>query len=156
MTTARGVELARLALDIFRVRAAAYHDGIKIRELQRELELAGHPVDADDAYSVIHAALNRSQPHGLWARHDGGLWQPGDGVSKMRDGLSGRALAEALHAFVKGRYPGGVSDYETARLALEVTGVKVKGTGNTTSASLRNATDLFEHEPGRQSMWRWK
>jgi hypothetical protein len=128
MTTARGVELARLALDIFRVRAAAYHDGIKIRELQRELELAGHPVDADNAYSVIHAALNRSQPHGLWARHDGGLWQPGDGVF----------------------------DYETARLALEATGVKVKGTGNTTSASLRNAPDLFEHEPGRQSMWRWK
>jgi len=144
------VELARLALDVFRVRAAAYRDGIKIRELQRELELAGHPVGADNAYSVIHAALNRSQPH------HGGLWQPGDGVSKMRDGLSGRVLAEALHAFVKGRYPGGVFDYETARLALKATGVKVKGTGNTTSASLRNAPDLFEHEPGRQSIWRWK
>jgi hypothetical protein len=156
MTTERGVELARLALGVFRVRAGAYPDGVKVRELQRELELAGHPVDADNAYSVIASALNASQPHGLWARQGGGLWLPGDGVSKMKSGLFGRALAEALHAFVKGRYPGRVFDYEAARLALEATGVKVKGTGRTTRGALARATDLFEHLPGQTSRWRWK
>ena len=156
MTTARGVELAGLALDVFRARAATYPDGIKVRELQRELELADHPVDADNAYSVIQSALNASQPHGLWARQGGGLWLPGDGISKMQSGLSGRDLAEALHAFVKGRYPGGVFGYEQARLALEATGVKVKGTGKTTRGALARATDLFGHLPGRGGKWRWK
>ncbi len=156
MTTARGVELARLALETFRPRAGAYPDGIKVRELQQELDRAGHPVIADDAYSVIHSALNRSQPHGLWVSRDGGLWQPGDGVSKMNAGLSGRDLAEALHAFVKQRYPGGVFDYEAARAGLEATGVKVKGTGTTTANALRNADDLFGHVAGQEGMWRWK
>ena len=156
MTTARGVELARLALDVFRVRAAAYLDGIKVRELEHELELAGHAVDSDNTYSVIHGALNDSQAHGLWARHGGGLWRPGDGVSKMTDGLSGRALAEALYGFVRGRYPGRVFDYEVARLGLEATGVKVKGTGKTTRAALERAPDLFEYMPDRKSTWRWK
>jgi hypothetical protein len=156
MTSARGIELARLALDTFRVRAGAYPDGIKVRELQHELDLAGHPIDADNAYSVLQSALNASQAHGLWARVGGGLWEPGDGISKMTDGLSGRALAEALYAFVKVRYPGQVFDYEGARLGLEATGVDVKGTGDITRAALRSATDLFEHVPGRDGQWRWK
>jgi hypothetical protein len=143
-------------LDVFRVRAATYPEGIKVAELQRELERAGHRVEGDNPYSVLRSALNGSQPHGLWTRRDGGLWQPGDGISKMKSGLFGRDLAEALHAFVKGRYPGRVFGYEEARLALEKTGVNVKGTGTTTRAALRRATDLFEHLPGRDGRWRWK
>ena len=105
---------------------------------------------------TLRSALNGSQAHGVWRRRDGGPWVRGDGNSKMLNGLSGRPLADALYDFVTEAYPGQVFHYEKARVGLERTGVAVRGTGNTTRAALASATDLFEHEPGRGGLWRWK
>ena len=74
----------------------------------------------------------------------------------MLEGLAGRPLAEALYAFVQVAYPGHVFHYEKARVGLERTGVAVRGTGSTTRGALAAASDLFEHEPGRGGLWRWK
>jgi hypothetical protein len=105
-----GVGLARLALDVFRSRAGAYPDGIRVPELLHELEAAGHPVQGDDPAVKLRSALNASQSHGSWLRRDRGLWVAGDGRSKMGAGLAGRSLAEALHRLVgeSDRYLGGV------------------------------------------------
>ena len=151
MTESRGLTLARLALEVFLKRAASYPDGITIQDLDRELRLADQEVPSNPSNTTLRNALNGSMRYGVWAQGGRGLWTPGDGKSKMEDGLSGRDLAEALYWFVKGRWPGGVFDHTEARLALERTGVNVKGTGS----MLRNAPDLFEPLPGR-GKWRWK
>lgn len=75
---------------------------------------------------------------------------------RARHDLSGRALAEVLHAFVQQRCPGHVFHYEEARVALERTGVDVRGTGSVTRAALAATTDLFEHIPEKRGYWRWK
>jgi hypothetical protein len=152
----RGLGLARIALDVFRGRADAYPDGIRIAELSRELELAGHSIRGRDPLTTLRSALNGSQAHGLWRPRDGGLWVAGDGSSKMETGLFGRPLAEALYQFVRERYPAGEFHYEKARVGLERTGTAVRGTGSTTRAALAGARDLFEHVPGRGGNWRWK
>lgn len=151
-----GMGLARLALDVFRKRSESYPDGIRLAELLRELSLAGHSVGGNDPLVTLRSGLNGSQKFGLWVRHDGGVWFPGDGQSKMDAGISGRELAEALHRYVVEENPGGVFHYEKARVGLERTGVDVRGTGSTTRAALVAATDLFEHVPGRGGLWRWK
>jgi hypothetical protein len=150
-----GQELARVALEVFRLRAGAYPDGIRVGELERELRLAGFPVGGNDPSVRLQSALNASQVLGLWRRVGGGPWVPGSGVSKMDGGLSGRALAEALHAFARETYPNRVFHYEEIRVRLERTGVQVKGTGQTTRSALVAARDLFEPE-GRRGWWRWK
>jgi len=152
----RGKGLARLALEVFRERAAVYSDGVKIGELARELGLAGHPIAGNAPLVTLRSALNSSQVYGVWKRLDGGMWVPGDGHSKMDAGISGRPLAEALHAHVRKAYPDGVFHYERAREELEQTGTTVRGTGRTTRSALVAATDLFEHVPGRRGYWRWK
>lgn len=156
MAGLRGRELARQALVLFGARAAAYPDGITIDELLRELRLAGHAIEGDDPVVVLRSALNDSQAHGFWAREDGGLWRPGTGTSSKDAGLTGRPLAAALYEFVRLRWPGGVFHYEDARLALEKTGVKVKGTGKTTIRALESAPEWFARVEGQPGMWRWR
>jgi len=152
----RGVGLARVAMEVFAPRAAAYPQGITIGELANELRMAGRPIHGGDPQMTLRSALNNSQVHGVWRRRNGGLWVAGDGNSKMLEGLAGRPLAEALYAFVQVAYPGHVFHYEKARVGLERTGVAVRGTGSTTRGALAAASDLFEHEPGRGGLWRWK
>ena len=152
----RGIGLAHVAMDVFAPRAAAYPQGITIGELGNELRLAGRQVTGNDPQITLRTALNGSQVRGVWRRHNGGLWVPGNGNSKMLEGLAGRPLAEALYAFVQVAHPGHVFHYDKARVGLERTGVAVRGTGSTTRAALAGATDLFEHEPGRGGLWRWK
>ncbi len=74
----------------------------------------------------------------------------------MESGLSGRALAEAIHRFVVVHYPGHIFHYGKTLDELERSGTKVKGTGNTMRAALAGAPELFEHIPGRSGNWRWK
>ena len=150
-----GRELARVAREVFDHRAAAYPGGIRTSELEREFRLAGHEVGGSSPDTTLESALNGEQVYGLWHRLGGGLWAPGSGVSKMEGGLSGRRLAEALHAFVRETYPGHIFHYEEARVRLERTGVEVKGTGRTTRVALVAADDLFEPS-GQRGYWRWK
>jgi hypothetical protein len=151
-----GVALAQQALDVFLPRAGAYPGGIRVDELVRELGLAGHAIGGNDPRRTLRDALNSSQVRGVWQRQDGATWVPGTGVSKMNAGLSGRALAEALHQFVRELYPAREFHYERAREELEATGAEVRGTGDTTRAALVAATDLFESVPDRRAYWRWK
>ena len=151
-----GITLAQQALAVFLPRAGAYPDGIRVEELIRELGLVAHEIGGEDPRRTLRDALNSSQVRGVWQRQNGATWAPGIGVSKMEGGLSGRALAEALHDFVRVRYPAGEFHYETAREELEASGVQVRGTGNTTRAVLVAATDLFESVPDRRAYWRWK
>jgi hypothetical protein len=152
----RGLGLALVAAEIYRRRAAAYRGGIRMGEMLEELRRAGCSVAGDDPIITLRSALNGSQKNGVWVRHDGGLWLLGSGESKVASGLSGRALAEALYAFVRVEYPRRVFHYEEARVRLERTGVDVKGTGTTTRTALERADDLFEHVPDRRGYWRWK
>jgi len=151
----RAEELAGVALEVFRRRAGAYPDGISVPDLLRELTMAGVHVDGDNPERILSDALNRSQIDNVWARQEGALWLPGSGEARSADGLSGRALAEALYDFVRGRWPGGQFHYEDARLGLEKTGVKVKGTGSVTRSALERARDLFVRVDGQRGMWRW-
>ena len=151
----RATELAAAALDVFRRRAGAYPGGISVPDLLRELSMAGVSVDGDNPERTLSDALNRGQVDNLWARQDGAVWLPGTGETRSGEGLSGRPLAEALYEFVKVRWPGGTFHYEAARVALEKTGVQVKGTGSTTRSAMDRATDLFAHVPGQRGMWRW-
>ena len=151
-----GMELAHASLGVFVDRAGAYPHGITIAELIGELQRAGVAIGGNDPSSTLRTALNGSQAYGLWLRLDGGLWVEGAGQSKMDSGLSGRALAEALHAYVRDRYPSHEFHYEVARVGLERTGVEVKGTGRTTRAAMLAAPDLFEHVETRRGYWRWR
>jgi hypothetical protein len=144
------------SLELFRGRTAAYPAGITIAELLGELHRADIAVGGNDPASTLRSSLNGSQVFGLWLRREGGMWVEGAGRSKMDGGLSGRSLAEALHAHVRHRYPGGQFHYEVARVDLERTGVEVKGTGRTTRAAMLGAPDLFEHVATRRGYWRWK
>jgi hypothetical protein len=141
---------------VFLPRAGAYPGGIRVDELVRELGLAGHAIGGNDPRRTLRDALNSSQVRGVWQRQDGATWVPGTGVSKMNAGLSGRALALALHEFVRVRYPAGEFHYEVAREELEATGVQVRGTGETTRTALESANDLFERVPDRRAYWRWR
>ena len=141
---------------MFQPRAGAYSGGIRIDDLVRELRLAEVVIGGRDPRRTLRDALNSSQVRGVWQRQDGATWVPGTGVSKMSAGLAGRALAKALHDFVRVKYPAGEFHYEVAREELEATGVQVRGTGETTRTALESATDLFERVPDRRAYWRWK
>ena len=149
-----GKALAKRAADIYSNRLGAYPEGIAIDELYSELRMAGHPIDGDNPISVLRSALNASQAEGIWVMVDGGLWGLGSGVSSNLEGLSGKALADALYDFVRVRWPSHLFHYEEARVQLEKTGIKVKGTGSTTLGALRGAPDRFV--PDRPGWWRWK
>jgi hypothetical protein len=151
-----GIALAKRAANLFRTRVGAYPDGITIEELHAELRMAGHRIEGDEPNSVLRSALNGSQAHGIWQMVEGGLWGLGNGVSSKLEGLAGRALADALYEFVQRRWPSHRFHYEEARVQLERSGVKVKGTGSTTLAALRGAPDRFEPDVIHRGWWRWK
>jgi hypothetical protein len=151
-----GIALAHSAAEVFSRRVGAYPDGIAMEELLAELRMSGLRIDADDPVSVLRSALNSSQAHGVWERLEGGLWRLGDGVSSKVEGLTGRGLADAMYAFVQQRWPSHLFHYEEARVQLEKTGLKVKGTGSTTLGALKGSPDRFEPVPGRRGWWRWK
>ena len=119
------------------------------------MRLAGVSVDGDNTSRAIADALNASQVDGVWARQDGAVWLPGDGVSRRVQGLSGKALADALYDLVRVRWPGGSFHYETAGEALRRTGVPIKGTGRTISAALEGSPERFARIPGARGQWRW-
>ncbi len=154
----RGIGLARIALEVFLTRAGGYPGVIAVGDLAREMELAGRPIAGHNPLRTLRDALNSSQKYGLWSLRAGrgGLWSVGDGASTMDAGLVGRPLAEALHAFVRERYPSGIFQYESVREAFLASGGVVRGTGGTTRKALGAATDLFEHVAGRKGEWRWK
>ena len=154
----RGIGLARIALEVFLARASSYPGVITGGDLAREIQMAGHLIAGDVPLRTLRDALNSSQKYGLWSLRPGrgGQWSVGGGVSKMDAGLFGRPLAEALHQFVRVRYPSGIFQYEVAREAFLASGGVVRGTGGTTRSALDVATDLFEHLPGRTGKWRWK
>ena len=105
MTGLAGKALAEAALRVFRRHEALYPSGIRIEELEYHCRIDGVAIRSDNFLTALRSALNASQVDGLWRLVDEGLWLPGDGVSKSRSGLSGRALAEALHAFTRATYP---------------------------------------------------
>jgi len=147
--------LAETALDVYRRRVTVYRDGISVPDLLRELALAGVNVGGDNPERTLSDALNRAQIDNLWARQEGGVWLPGSGERRRAAGLSGRPLAEALYDFVRVRWPSGRFHYEEARVQLEKTGVKVKGTGSVTRSALVGAPDLFAPVQGARGWWRW-
>jgi hypothetical protein len=151
----KGRELANAALAVFERRRAAYPDGISIDDLVRELRSAAVGIDGDNDSRVLADALNRSQVDNVWARQEGALWLPGSGLQRSADGLSGRALAEALYDFVRTRWPSGRFHYEEARVQLEKTGARVKGTGSVTRAALVGSPDLFAPVAGARGWWHW-
>jgi hypothetical protein len=152
MEILRGRALAEEALRVFLLRADGYLAGINVQELIEELRNYGVRVGSDNEESTLGAALNRSQERGTWRMVDDGRWLPGDGV--VKDGLSGRPLAEALHSFVMKTYPTHEFHYEAARIGLQGTGVKVKGLGTPTRTALAAAPDLFV-KAQRPGYWRW-
>jgi hypothetical protein len=151
-----GQALAVEALRVFRRVEGKYPSGITIEELEYELRVQDVRIESDNYITALRSALNASQKGGTWRLVDAGMWLPGNGVSKTDTGLTGKALADALYAFVCDRYPDHVFHYETARVGLEKTGVPVKGTGSTTLSALNRAGDRFERVVGRRGYWRWK
>lgn len=153
MAGLRGRALAEEALRIFRLREDRYRTGISVPELLDEFQVRGVRISSSNDASVLRDAMNKSQARGTWSLIGDGQWVPGSGIVKT--GLTGRALAEALYAFARERYPGREFGYEEIRMGLERTGVRVQGLGDVTSKALASATDLFRKVPGRPGVWRW-
>ena len=151
-----GQALAEAALRVYRLREERYHTGITIDELEHELRLQGVVIDSDNHITALRSSLNASQAKGTWRLAGEGMWLPGDGVVKGASGLSGKALSDAVYAFVRVGYPGHEFHYEEARVALEKTGVVVRGTGSATRAALTGSPDRFEPVTGKRGYWRWK
>ncbi|MBF6605171.1 MAG: hypothetical protein IVW53_06265 [Chloroflexi bacterium] len=156
MAGLKGQALALEALRVYRLAEARYPSGITIAELEYELRIAGVRIESDNDVVALRSALNASIVKGIWRLVDVGMWLPANGVSKTETGLAGKPLAAALHDFVRVTYPDHEFHYERAREALERTGVKVKGTGSTTRASLVGAPDRFTPVVGKRGYWRWK
>jgi hypothetical protein len=156
MSGLKGQALAEAALRVYRLREETYRAGITVDELEREMRLQGIAIASDNNITALRSALNASQAKGTWRLVDAGMWLPGDSIPKGSAGLSGRALADALYGFVRVRYPGHEFHYEEARVALEKTGVEVKGTGNTTRGALTGSPDRFTPVAGKRGYWRWK
>ncbi len=156
MSGLKGQALAETALRVFRLREQTYPSGIAVDDLEREMRLQGVVIASDNDITALRSALNASQAKGTWRLVDAGLWLPGNGISKGSSGLSGKALAAALYDFVRVRYPGHEFHYEEARVALEKTGVDVKGTGNTTRGALTGSPDRFTPVVGKRGYWRWR
>jgi hypothetical protein len=150
-----GRALADVALAVFARRRSAYPEGISVPDLASELRQAGVPVDGEDPHRTLSDALNASQVDNVWARQEGATWLPGSGVARPVDGLSGRALADDLYDFVRARWPSGRFHHEEARVQLEKTGVRVRGTGSVTRAALSGAPDRFAPVEGARGWWRW-
>ena len=135
-----------------------YRSGIKIDELVKLLESSGIAIAGDDPWSTLRSALNMAQK--TWVRGDDATWIPVNEIRPVGTELSGRALSDAVHAFVQERYPKDrVFHYEQAKEALMKTGVRIKGTatGPTMRKALVGSPDRFEIATSHgRGWWRWK
>ena len=106
-------------------------------ELVKLLESSGIVIAGDDPWSTLRSALNMVQK--TWVRGDDAKWIPVNEVRPVGTELSGRALSDAIYAFVQERYPNDrVFHYEQVKEAHIKTGVRIKGTatGPTMRAAL--------------------
>jgi hypothetical protein len=135
-----------------------YRSGIEIDELVKLLEASGITIAGDDPWSTLRSALNMAQK--TWVRGDNATWIPVNEVRPVGPELSGRALSDAVYAFVQERYPNArVFHYEQAKELLMKTGVRIKGTatGPTMRAALAGSPDRFEPATSHgRGWWRWK
>lgn len=102
-----------------------YRSGVAIDDLVRELESAGIAIAGDDPWSTLRSALNAAQDR--WVHGSDGTWIPIPQKQPVGTELSGRALSDAIYAFVQVRYPiERVFHYEQAKEELLRTGVRIK------------------------------
>lgn len=151
-----GAKLAEAAYLLAR-RRDPHHMGMEIADLARELEGSGIRIAGSDPWTTLRSALNADQAHFL--NHDG-RWVAIEEIRPVGTELSGRALSDAIYAFVQGLY---VSDrtfhYEVAKEAMLRSGIRIKGraTGPTMRKALAGSPDRFELVPSRgRGYWRWK
>lgn len=150
-----GAKLAEAA-HLFAITRNRYPNGVAVPDLLRDLELQGIRIVGDDPVSTLRTALNGDQRR--WVNREGS-WFAIAATRGVGTELSGRALAEALHAFVSEIYTTDrIFHYETAKERLMREGVRIKGpvTGRTTAAALAKSPDLFERVASRRGHWRWK
>lgn len=128
--------------------------GLEIPELVRLVETDGRRIRGDDPWLTMRSAVNGA--HDLFDLVDEARWVWKRPVPPPTEALSGKALAEVLHAYVVERYPNDrVVHYEDVAVALDRRGVVVKGPDK--GRTVRSALDADARfvSLGR-GMWRWK